>query len=262
VEVNRLFAKGMAVDFCSVAVLIVLVMWVYQRAKAGQRVPDIRKIAGLDAISEAVGRATEMDRPVLYLTGSGSFNEPQLLASMAILAEVAKLAARYQARLLVPVPMSYVHPVAQDIVRTAYASEGKLDSFKADDVRWISDHYFGYAAGVVGLMFSERIAANIMIGSFAFDALMYAEAGHQAGAIQVAGTASTAQIAFLVAACDYALIGEEMYAAAAYLTKDPLRISSVVVEDWAKFVLTGLVILGVIAKTMGNVKWLTDLLSM
>jgi hypothetical protein len=110
------------------------------------------------------------------------------------------------------------------------------------------------------MIYRERPASMIMMGNFAFDSLMYAESGSQVGAIQIGGTANTGQIPFFVAACDYALIGEEIFAAAAYLTQDPSRIATLVVEDWGKFVVTGLIILGAVLATANSVDWLNQLL--
>ncbi len=255
-----MFAEGMAVDFLLIALLMIGVGYAMSKVKDKSTQWEIRRIAGLDAIEEGIGRATEMARPVFYLPGSGGFSDPQMLASMAVLSEVAKMTARYDTRLIVCVPASQVYPVIQEIVREAYVSQGKTDSFRADDVRWFSDHYFGYALGIIALMFRERVATNLMVGSFAFDALMYAEAANQAGAIQVGGTAAITQVPFFVAACDYALIGEEIYAAAAYLTKDPIRVATIVAEDWAKFLITGLLILGAVLQTAGQADGLKQLL--
>jgi hypothetical protein len=259
-EVSLVFANGMAVDFLLVLFLNLAVVYVVQKSKAGSDY-TIRKIPGLDAIEEGVGRATEMNRPVLYLPGYADFTDPQTLASMAVLSEVAKVTARYDTRLIVPVNYAYVHPVMSEVVRQAYVSQGQTHSFKPDDVMWFSDHYYGYAIAVIELMFREKVATTVMFGNFAFDALMYAEAGNQAGAIQIGGTASTAQIPFFVAACDYAIIGEEIYAAAAYITKDPVRVATIVVEDWAKFAATALIVIGVILQSLGSVDVINSILA-
>lgn len=254
-----MFAPGMAVDFLLVTLLTLAVVYAVRRSR--QSSWNIRRIPGLDAIEEGVGRATEMNRPVLYLPGYGGLSDPQTLASMAVLSEVSKIAARYDCKLTVAVQLAYLHPVMQEIVKTGYASQGKADSYRPDEIRWFSDHYFGYAIAVIGLMFKEQVATTVMIGNFAFDALMYAEAGNQAGAIQIGGTANTTQIPFFVAACDYALIGEEIYAAAAYLTKDPDRIATIVAEDWGKFAVAALVILGAVLKTLKADAWLNAVLA-
>ncbi|HHW19433.1 MAG TPA: hypothetical protein GXX30_11190 [Firmicutes bacterium] len=254
-----MFAEGMTFDFFLVLFLTLAVICALRISKKNPRA--IRRIPGLDAIEEGVGRATEMNKPVLYLPGFGAFEDPQTLASMAVLSEVSKIAARYDTRLTVAVQLAYLHPMMQEIVKLGYVSQGKGDSFKPEEVRWFSDHYFGYAIAVIGLMFREKVATTIMIGNFAFDALMYAEAGNQVGAIQIGGTANTTQIPFFVAACDYALIGEEIFAAAAYLTKDPIRVATIVAEDWGKFAVAGLVIIGAILKTFNAVEVLNRLLN-
>ena len=64
-----------------------------------------------------------------------------------------------------------------------------------------------------------------------------------------------------MAACDYALIGEEIFAATAYLTKDPIRVATIVAEDWGKFAVAGLVIIGAILKTFNAVEVLNRLLN-
>lgn len=244
-----MFLEGTIVDFCIVLLLAVAVAVNMRRSEKTTK--TIRRIPGLDAIEEGVGRATEMNRPLLYLPGFGALSDPQTLASMSVLSEVSKSAARYDANLTVAVQIAYLQPMFEEVVRAGYASQGRADAFHPERIRWFSDHYYGYAIAVIGLMMREKVATTIMIGNFAFDALMYAEAGNQAGAIQIGGTANTTQIPFFVAACDYALIGEEIYAAAAYLTKDPSRVATIVTEDWAKWVVAGLVILGAVLTTFG-----------
>jgi len=253
------FAEGMIVDFLLVVTMIIAVYYTVERAKT--KTWKIRRLPGLEAIDEAVGRATETDRMVLYLPGFGGLGDPQTLASLGVLSDVARTTARYDANLVVAVEYADLVPVYEEVVRNSYVAEGKADAFTPEHIRWFSDHYYGYAVAVIGMIYKERPASVIMLGNFAFDALMYAEAGAQVGAIQIGGTASSTQIPFFVAACDYALIGEEIFAAAAYLTQEPNRVASIVVEDWGKFLVTGLVLLGAILATFGTADWLDKLLS-
>ncbi len=78
-----------------------------------------------------------------------------------------------------------------------------------------------------------------------------AEAGFYTGAIQIAGTANYHQIQFFVVAADYALIGEELMAAGAYLSKDPTQIGSLWGSDFAKITTIALLILGIILTAAG-----------
>jgi len=253
-------ARGMAADFFLVVLLSLVSLFFVRRARLGHKLPDLRRIQGLDAIQEAVGRATEMGRPVMYLPGAGDFASPELLASLTILEDVSRVAARYQSRLLAVVDLARVQPAVQDIVKQGYLAEGKLDQFRPDDVMWFSDFWSGHCIGVIGTMWREKVAANIMLGGFYANSLMFAETGNHVGAIQIGGTASIIQIPFFVAACDYALIGEELFAAAAYISREPVRVSSIIAQDWGKFAVTGLVLLGVLFRTFGSDAWLRNLL--
>lgn len=246
--------------------LIILILYVYalvyliNRANKGLQIPSVRKIGGLSALDEAVGRATEMGRPVLYSPGIGAFGT-ETFASFGVLGYVAKLCAQYDTRIIVANRNPNVHPVTEEVVKQSYAEMGKPDAYKADDVRFITSDQFGYAAGVVGIMNREGVAANVMVGEFLAESLIFAEAGYQAGAIQVAGTANTAQIPFFISACDYCLIGEEIYAASGYLTKDPVRLATLVAQDWGKQIFAALIVIGAILATF-NITWLTDLLKL
>jgi hypothetical protein len=63
-----------------------------------------------------------------------------------------------------------------------------------------------------------------------------------------------------VAACDYALIGEEIYAASAYLTREPTTMGTLVAEDWGKMLAELVIIVGCILQSLG-ITLLKDLLS-
>ena len=161
-------------------------------------------------MDEAIGRCTEMGRPVHFSPGIGDVQNAQTLAAMSILGYVAKQCARYDTDIIATNRNIIVYPISEEIVKQAYAEVGKVDAFKVENVRWISDDQFAYATGVTGIMFREKPAANILVGAFWAESLVFAEVGATAGAIQISGTANTHQIPFFVAACDYCLIGEEL----------------------------------------------------
>lgn len=239
---------------------VVTLVYFTQRAQKGLKIPKIRRIAGLDAIDEAVGRATEMGRPVLYSPGMDDFSS-STFASLGVLGHVAKLIAKYDARLIVCNRSFIVHPVTEAIVKQSYMEQGKPDAYKPDDVRYLTTDQFGYAAGVVGIMNREQIAASVLVGYFFAESLIFAEAGSQAGAIQIAGTDSTSQVPFFITACDYTLIGEEIFAAGCYLSQDKIRTATIIAQDMGKQLAVGLIVIGVILATF-NSTFLVDLLKL
>jgi len=221
----------------------------------GIKTPSIRKIAGLDAIREAIGRATEMGRPVHFSPGIGGLGTdvaPQTLAGLSVLSYIGELAANYKATLWTTIRQPELQPLATEVVRQAYLKAGVPDAFDPDKVVFLSTAQFAYASGVVGLMHREKVAANIMVGGFWAEALIFAEAGYLAGAIQVAGTANTHQIPFFVAACDYCLIGEEILAAGAYITKDPAQLGAIWGQDYGKVIAIIFMAIGIVLSFAGS----------
>jgi hypothetical protein len=225
----------------------VLVVYYIRRAHAGDKL-FVRKIAGLDAIDDAVGRSTEMGKPILYSFGLSYLNEVWTLASLSILHRVAQKCGEYSTRLLVPHYDPLVMSAAQETVKQAYAETGRPDLYDERDSPFLTADQFGYAAGVDGIMMREKPGAVFWQGYFYAESLILAETGHSVGAIQIAGTTSVEQIPFFVVACDYTLIGEEMYAASCYLRPEPQMLGSLKGEDLFKAIilvfLAGAAVLG------------------
>ena len=136
-------------------------------------------------------------------------------------------------------------------MKQGYYQAGMPEAFDADNVPYLSNEQFAFTAGVNGIMLREKPAANLYLGSFYAESLILAETGFQTGAIQVAGTTELHQLPFFVAACDYTLIGEELFATSAYLSRDPLALLTLKAGDWAKLALVGLIVVGVLMETMG-----------
>jgi uncharacterized protein DUF6754 len=237
----------------SLCFLIFMLVFLGIYISKAQRNPDIflRKIPGIDAVDEAVGRATEMGKPILYSTGYYDITELSTICSVNILAHVAKKVAQYDSRLIVPCKWPVAMTVCQEVVREAYINAGRPDAFNIDDIFFVAGEQFSYTIGVNSLMVREKPAANFFLGTFAAEALILAETGASTGAIQIAGTDSNYQIPFFVVACDYCLIGEELYAASAYLARNPKLVGSLKAQDSGKLLLFILLILGTILVSIG-----------
>ncbi|MDD4050868.1 MAG: hypothetical protein PHR28_03065 [candidate division Zixibacteria bacterium] len=217
----------------------------------------IRKIAGIEEVENAVGRATEMGKTIYYVPGIHDMDDVQTLASMAILGRVAHIAAQNNTRIDVPVNRSMVMVTAKETVREAYGKAGRPDAYMDDQVRYLTDDQFGYAAAVDGLFVREKPGTIFLIGAFFAEALIMAETGNSIGAIQIAGTAQPAQLPFFVAACDYTLIGEELFAASAYLSREPKLLGSLKGQDFGKALFLIAIIVGIILEMFGiPVAWL------
>jgi len=233
-RINILIAMGL---------FFALVIYFIENAKRGKQL-FVRRIAGLDAVEEAVGRATEMGKPIIYVPGLGSVADIATIASINILGEVAKKTAQYDSALLVPNRDAIVYTVVREVVKESYTKAGRPDAFKSDNVFFVTDQQFAYAAAVDGLMVREKPATNFFLGTFWAESLILAETGASTGAIQIAGTDSVFQLPFFITACDYTLIGEELYAASAYLSREPLLLGSLKGQDYGKMIILLTVVVG------------------
>lgn len=233
------------------ALLFAAVLLYFLRRARGGKPIFVRRIAGLEAVDEAVGRATEMGRPILYCPGLDPMEEVATVASINILGQVARKAGAYETRLIMPNCDPIVMTVAQEVVREAYTEVGRPDLFDPNDVYYTTQSQFGYAASVCGTMMRDRPATNFFIGHFYAESLVLAETGNATGAIQIAGTDSDSQLPFFICACDYTLIGEELYAGSVYLSREPLLLGALKGQDMAKAVILALLIGGTILGLLG-----------
>ncbi len=227
------------------------VIYFIGKAKSGRPL-FIRKIAGLEAVDEAIGRATEMGRPILYVPGIQDMDDVQTIAGLTILGRVARVVADYDTKIKVPVSRSLVMTASRETLKAAYMAAGRPDAFNENMAQYITDEQFGYVAAVDGMIIRERPATTFFLGAFFAESLILAETGNSIGAIQIGGTANPAQLPFFVAACDFTLIGEELFAASAYLSGEPRQLGSLKGQDVGKALAMIAIVLGAITTTIGQ----------
>src|SRR5207253_4040581 len=100
-----------------------------------------------------------------------------------------------------------------------------------------------------GIMLRKKPAANFFMGAYFAEALLLTETGASTGAIQIAGTDSDHQLPFFVTTCDYTLIGEELYAASAYLSREPVQVGTLRGQDIGKIIIMTSIVIGTLLAT-------------
>ncbi|MCB0323891.1 MAG: hypothetical protein KDD69_09970 [Bdellovibrionales bacterium] len=240
------------------AVLILIVLLVgpvlyYIRLANQGRELFIRRIAGIDAIDDAVGRSVEMGRPMAFTSGLTGIS-PLLYACLGVLRYIGRKAAVYKSRLFVPCSDPEALALTDATLQNAYRTEKRFQSYNPSMIRFLSEEQFAFASGYQGLVHRERVGSAFLFGRFAAESLILAEAGQQVGAVQVAATTSPEQVPFFLTTCDYTLIGEELYAAGAYLSKDPVQTGSLRGQDFAKCVIVVLIFIGIAQATYSAIR--------
>ncbi len=238
-----------------VFLIVTFVLFNIARAKKNKEV-FIRRIAGLNAIDEAIGRSTEMGKPILMVPGLGDLDAISIQA-LNIFAYITRTAARFATPIRVCTAVPPVFAVAQEIIRDVYVQEGIPEKYDPDSVRFLSDRQFAFAAAVSGTILREQTAATFFLGQFYAESMIFAETANSVGAIQVASSTENTQTPFFIAACDYVLIGDEFYAASAYLTRQPVLVGSLLGQDWAKMLIMATLAFGIILTSFERTR-LTD----
>ncbi|MBM4053925.1 MAG: hypothetical protein FJ264_04460 [Planctomycetes bacterium] len=237
-------------NFAIMMVFSVIVIYFILHAR---RNPDmfLRKIGGLEAVDEALGRATEMGKPVLFVHGLTPMGTISAIAATNILGRIAGKIAEYDAILKVVNCDPIVMSVSQEVVKESYLEAGRPDAYNQDNVFLVAAEQFPYVAAVTGIMTREKPAANFFMGYFYAEALLLAETGASTGAIQIAGTDAYTQLPFFITTCDYTLIGEELYAASAYLSREPMLMGTLRAQDVGKGLLIIILLLGTLLASFG-----------
>lgn len=231
---------------------IVLVIISLYRARRGYT-PYVRPIPGVTAMEEAVGRATELGRPIVFAMGTTDIRDIITHATLAVMKHVARLAARMQTRFMAMVVKPDVYPLVEVVTREAYREEGADDVFNAkEQVLFLSDNTIVYAMSVARTISEEPAGCAMFFGRCDFTSLLMTEPGANAGVLQIAGDPQLAQIPFFVCTCDYVIIGEEFFAASAYVSEAPAVRGSLVSQDMIKAILVGMLVLGLVTVMLGQ----------
>lgn len=266
---EAILIPGKTVSLIVFLVIMVSIYLTMRNASKG-KVPTIRTLPAYNAITEAVGRAVELGKPAHYTTGTHSFvgqtagGSAALTAGLSLLAYISDICLSKGATLIASCPYPEVMTIESEILRSSYLKAGMEEEYsEVEHLRYVPivSSCAPFAAGVAGWLEREKPATNFLLGPFFFESLIIAEAGYHAGCFQVAGTTSAGYSAFFVACCDYVLIGEELYAAAALATNDPIQAGSLRGSDVNRAWIIALILIGVVVTLLGMKPALMSLLS-
>lgn len=213
-------------------------------ALVGRR-PTLRPLAGYQMLPGQLGRAIESGQSLhlsLGTGGVGGSDTATTLAGLTILEFLADEAAAADTPPIVTVADPTTMVMAQDILRRAYIRHDNPTGYKPRSVRYVAASPLPYAAGVMDILSTEEISANVMSGVFGPEAAFIAEEGSKRASTQVAGAADIAPLAVLYPAVNHLMVGEEMLAAGGYVTEQPARIGSLRAQDGIRWILVVVIV--------------------
>jgi hypothetical protein len=231
-------------------IVLLLTLAVYRRP----RTHDLRPIAGLEELPGQTGRATESGRTLHLSLGTGGISGSDAVTSLAGVAALAHLADQGVAAgtpPLVTVSNPTLLPLAQNVLRRAYARRGRDEDFRWTQVRMVAPSPMAYALGTMDVLRHESVLANLMFGAFGPEVGLITAAGVGAGLVQIAGTDEPQALSILYASADRVVVGEELFATSVYLDRTTARVASLVTEDVARIVLVLFAILYALLRLVG-----------
>ena len=238
----------------SLLVIFSVILYIsIQRAERGVK-PFIRKIPALDAIEEAVGRSVELGRPTFFTVGGAAMGggwTGGALAAISMLRYTAMVCAQKGSKLWAGTSIIDHVPIADEAMRTGFLEGGAPELYNYEtDMKWFPNQ-MAYIAGCAGLYARDPPASQILLGSYMAECLAMCEVARRGGAFLIGGTDYRPYMPYMIAICDYALIGEEIFIASAYVSDDlPLK-NTIWAEDIAKIILLALTIIGILSNLMG-----------
>lgn len=253
--------QGVFIALIFLITLYILSYYCVSKAEKG-KLPTVRTLPAVLAIDEAVGRAAEMGRPLSYTPGNGanlySTKGPQMLASINIFGYVAEMCARRGVPIIFTTSKADSLPLVEETLRTAYMNAGKPEELKLDYTLRYQPGQDALVNSLLGSFQRERPASFMMLGPLAYETIVIGEGANTVGCFSIGGTVSTGQLPFVIATCDYTLLGEELYAASASLSKTKTTLGTLEGEDYFKYLTLSLLMLGIILEPLGFkvISWL------
>ena len=235
-----------------VLLLLPLLFYLASLVRAG-KAGELRPLPGVEELPGVLGRSSETGQALHVSVGVAGVGGPQTAetwAGLTLLAELADEAAASDSPLIVTVADPTALPLAQEALWRAHLRNGSPERYDPTQVRFIAPNAMAYAAGVAGLLLSEPMTANVMVGAFGEEVLLMGEVGAREGVRQVAGAANPQALPLVVATADQALIGEEIFAGGAYTARRPIQVASLLTQDWARLAIAVAIIVVAAAKML------------
>ncbi|NIQ33612.1 MAG: hypothetical protein GTN80_08240, partial [Nitrososphaeria archaeon] len=160
--------EGQISSFVVLVIFFAVIYYSIRRSMSG-KLPSLRRLPAVDAIDEALGRAVEMGKTVLFTHGTGtleSSGSAGSLAAIATLPYVARRCAQMELQLFLPTGSHTAYNVLAEVMRQSYLLEGKPELYNPNNVIYLSSVSRAYSAGVMSTLMTQNVGAAIMLGSY------------------------------------------------------------------------------------------------
>jgi hypothetical protein len=242
-------------DAAALAILLVILplfLIFTVRAKGGAYFP-LRPLPAYARLQELVHQAIESGKPIHVGLGSGEVGGPattEALMGLTVFDYVARHAAASNQTVLGTTGDPTILATAQGVLQRARMEAGYPEYYQGREVSYAGPDPLAYAASAADAVGREAHTANVLLGRFGAEGLWMAEAMRTPAMAQLGGSSDPRGVALLAASLDEVVIGEEVFAAGAYLHR-PSHLGSLAMQDMLRMVMILSILVGVILFSLG-----------
>lgn len=231
----------------AVGILLLALLLLVGLTLLRSRIPiAFRPIEAFDRLNRSVGLAVENGTRLHISLGRGNLFTARGASALAGLAMLYKLTERTSLSDRPPVVTSGDASLAilsQDTLQSGYRAAGAEEQYRYSTGRLTGLTPFSYAAGAIPVMQDEEVSTNVFLGDFGSESALLADAAERENSALIAASDSLSAQSVFYASSQDPLIGEELFAAGAYVGAGPVYDASLTVQD----ILRWLVILAILA---------------
>lgn len=207
----------------------------------------LRPLNGFRRLGGEVGQAVESGQKLHISLGQGGIVSPATASSVAatqILEKLAKDSCANNTPPVVTVGDGTLLPLAENHIRNAYSNANRLDQYQIEHAQFLAqgDDNYVFAAGVTNELTQNKVLSHVLAGRYGAEIGIMTGVASRQGVSQIIATDDLTALSIGTAVSDDLIVGEELFAAGAYLEGEPHQIASLRVQDIARWVIAATVV--------------------
>lgn len=235
-------------------VVFIFLMIILAVASRNQPKQNLREISAFTRLGRAIGLAVEAGKRMHITLGWGGLIDlkgASALVGLTILERITRLASISDRPPVATSGDGVLGILSQDTLSGTYKAVGAGFQYDPTSGRVTGLTPVSYAAGAMPVIYDEQVSATILAGHFGSEAALITDAAERNDSLSVAGSDSITATSVFIAAAQEPVIGEELFAAGAYINAGPVHASSLRTQDIFRWVLVGAILIGALLKLLG-----------
>ena len=235
--------------FVLAAILLLVLTFMRRKSPA-----VLRSIDAYERLNHAVGLAVENGKRLHISLGRGNLFTARGGSALAGLAMLRRLAERTSVSDRPPIVTSGDASLAilsQDTLQSGYRAAGAEEQYRSTTGRVTGLTPFSYAAGAVPTIHDDNVSANVVMGDLGTESALLAEASDRENTDLIAASDNISAQSILYVSSQDPLIGEELFAAGAYVGAGASHEASLQVQDILRWLVILAILGGAALKLLG-----------